>query len=197
MLAQALAAITDQVFAGALAANYLSRAWILRWQSLIPSYLDWQLQREQQGWRWQDGELAKQLEIPLADDRKLLLKGRLDRVDSQQNTGAPYAVLDYKVQSKINLKEKLKIPGEDVQLPVYALLLGEFVGQAGFVSMDKNVVESVDFPGDIMHTSEQVRLRLRELFLAMQQDAALPAQGTEAVCAYCEMRGLCRKDYWV
>ena len=196
MLTQALAAITDQVFADALAANYLSRAWILRWQSLIPCYLDWQLLREQQGWRWQDGELAKQLEIPLANERMLLLKGRLDRVDSQQNAAAPYAVLDYKVQNKTTLKEKLKIPGEDVQLPVYTLLLGELVGEAGFVSMDKNAVETVDFPGDIMHISEQVRLRLRDLFLAMHQGAALPAQGIEAVCAYCEMRGLCRKDYW-
>ena len=26
--------------------------------------------------------------------------------------------------------------------------------------------------------------------------AALPAQGTEAVCRYCEARGLCRKNYW-
>jgi hypothetical protein len=24
----------------------------------------------------------------------------------------------------------------------------------------------------------------------------MPAQGTEAACEYCEVRGLCRKNYW-
>jgi ATP-dependent helicase/nuclease subunit B len=26
--------------------------------------------------------------------------------------------------------------------------------------------------------------------------AGLPAQGDDAVCEHCEMRALCRRDYW-
>jgi ATP-dependent helicase/nuclease subunit B len=33
------------------------------------------------------------------------------------------------------------------------------------------------------------------LFPALHAGAALPAHGDDRACAYCEMRGLCRKDW--
>ena len=196
-LEEALTEITRQVFARAVQANYLSHAWALRWLALVPSYLDWQQQREQQGWRWLEGEVARQLDIALGDEGRLVLKGRLDRVDAKQDeAGRQLAVLDYKTQSKATLKAKLDEPGEDVQLPVYALLLDEAVAQAGFVSLDRDKAEMLAFPEDLMALSEQVLERLRQIFREMHQGAPLPAQGADAVCGYCEMRGLCRKDYW-
>jgi ATP-dependent helicase/nuclease subunit B len=196
-LEQALNEITQQVFAQAIQANYLSHAWAQRWTSLVPSYLDWQLERERQGWHWLEGEVARQLQIGLDDERRLILKGRLDRVDAREHEGGrQLAVLDYKTQSKAKLKAKLAVPGEDVQLPVYALLLDEAVAEAAFVCLDRDKTEAVEFSDDLGALSQQVLQRLRELFGEMHRGASLPAQGADEVCGYCEMRGLCRKDYW-
>jgi ATP-dependent helicase/nuclease subunit B len=37
--------------------------------------------------------------------------------------------------------------------------------------------------------------RLAALVEALRDGAALPANGIDAVCDWCEMRGLCRRDY--
>ena len=38
--------------------------------------------------------------------------------------------------------------------------------------------------------------RLKLVFVQMREGVALPANGVEAVCTYCEMKGLCRKVEW-
>ncbi|MFN3398161.1 MAG: PD-(D/E)XK nuclease family protein, partial [Sulfurimicrobium sp.] len=193
MLQQGLQDISREVFARAIEADFVSHAWALRWDASIPGYISWQLAREQEGWRWREGELTRTLDIPLAGARSLVLRGRLDRVDSK---GAALAVLDYKTQSAEALKKKLKPASEDVQLPCYALLLGEMPRQAAFVAVDEETVRQVEADEDIAELAEANRARLRDMFNALYQGAPLPAQGTSQVCEYCEMRGLCRKDYW-
>lgn len=193
MLQQALRDITREVFAHAIEADFVSHAWALRWEASIPGYVAWQTAREQEGWRWQEGELERTREIPLADGRQLVLRGRLDRVDRK---GDELAVLDYKTQSADGLKKKLKEPGEDVQLPCYALLLGEMPHQAVFVAVDEEDVRQVEAEEGVAELAEANRERLCDMFDAMYQGASLPAQGVSQACDYCEMRGLCRKDYW-
>ena len=209
-----LAALTDEVFAAATEASYLSHAWALRWKALIPAYLDWQRAHEAQGWRVEESEVQRSREIPLPGGRSLTLKGRLDRVDVKTrmkeipSEGAltssfiPHpsslqsAVLDYKAQGVKKLKDKLKEPGEDVQLPVYALLQGGEATEAAFVSLDKEGVESIPLEQDIADLGAAVEARLAELFDQLHHGAGLPAQGLAEVCEWCEMRGLCRKDHW-
>lgn len=188
-----LAAVTDEVFAAATEASYLSHAWALRWKALIPAYLDWQRKRETQGWKVAESEVQRSREIPLPGGRSLTLKGRLDRVDG---SGSAFAVLDYKAQGVKKLKDKLKVPGEDVQLPVYALLQGGDVTEAAFVSLDREGVESIPLEQDVSELSAAVEARLAELFDALHHGAGLPAQGLAEVCEWCEMRGLCRRDHW-
>ena len=195
-LEQALRAISREEFARALEADYLSRAWALRWEQRIPAYLDWQLGREQSGWRWRDGELKRSIELALDDGRSLVLQGRIDRVDFRTDDGIDaYAVLDYKTQPHSVLQKKVRDPGEDVQLPVYALLLADAVVEAAFVPLDeKDGIRAV--PQDDIHAvSEEVRNRLGEMFNQLYRGAPLPAQGLDADCARCEMSGLCRKEY--
>lgn len=195
-MAQALADIGREEFRLALEADYLARAWALRWETRIPAYLDWQAGCEREGWRWRDGELVRALELELDGGRALTLKGRIDRVDARSDDGeAAYAVLDYKTQSRAGLKKKLEIPGEDVQLPVYALLLEEAAVEAAFVPVDEEGEIKAVPQEDIHALSQAVGLRLRELFDGLYRGAALPAQGGDQACAYCEMSGLCRKDY--
>ncbi len=215
-----LAAITDEVFAAATEASYLSHAWALRWKALIPAYLDWQRAHEAQGWKVAESEVQRSREIPLPGGRTLTLKGRLDRVDmrtrmkdeggrmKETSEGADtssliphpsslqFAVLDYKAQGVKKLKDKLKEPGEDVQLPVYALLQGGDVTEAAFVSLDRDGVESIPLEQDAAELGAAVEARLAELFDALHHGAGLPAQGLAEVCEWCEMRGLCRKDHW-
>ncbi len=192
---RALSDISREEFKQALEADYLARAWALRWEARIPAYLDWQAAREREGWRWSEGELKCSLELALDEGRSLTLKGRIDRVDTRSDDGeAAYAVLDYKTQSRTGLQKKLEAPGEDVQLPVYALLLGGPVVEAAFVPVDDEAMATLP-QEDIHALSNATGQRLRELFNALYRGAALPAQGSDQACAWCEMSGLCRKDY--
>lgn len=194
-LEQALRDISREEFARALEADYLARAWSLRWEARIPAYLDWQEAREQAGWRWHEGELWRTRELALDGGRSLTLKGRIDRVDIRSDDDvSAYAVLDYKTQNYAGLQKKLAAPGEDVQLPVYALLLDKPVVEAAFVPVDDEGVREVE-QEEIHAVSEAVLHRLGELFNLIHRGAPLPAQGGSQACGWCEMSGLCRKDY--
>ncbi len=193
LLEQALIEISREVFQRAIEADFVSHAWLSRWQASIPGYLDWQRQREHEGWRWQGGEVACARPIALAGGGQLTLRGRLDRLDSK---GPEQAVLDYKTQNFDSLKKKLKPAGEDVQLACYALLLETLPRQAAFVAVDEEVVRQLEPPEPLDELAEANLERLRDMFESLHEGAPLPAQGVAAACQYCEMRGLCRKDYW-
>jgi len=129
----------------------------------------------------------------LSNGEQLTLKGRLDRLD----TGPiGLAVLDYKMKNKGALVKQLKQPGEDVQLPVYALLAGELATAAAYLSFDQEQVTLVQTEEDIQGLAQQVATRLQSLFEQLYRGAGLPAHGAEAACTVCEMEGLCRRSYW-
>jgi ATP-dependent helicase/nuclease subunit B len=60
--------------------------------------------------------------------------------------------------------------------------------------VDDEVVKTVE-QEDIYALSQAAGQRLVESFNALYQGVALPAQGGGQTCAWCEMSGLCRKDY--
>ncbi|MEQ1915758.1 MAG: PD-(D/E)XK nuclease family protein [Gallionella sp.] len=194
-LAPALQYISEQVFAEALAHDYLAVAWLTRWVQMIPAYLDWQLAREQHGWRYSAAEVP--FEMTVLDD--LVLRGRIDRVDSDAE-GAE-CVLDYKTQSANVLKAKLREPGEDVQLACYAAVRDAAV--TAFVSLEGKVTDVAPpfmagvAEGDEVTTLGRLNLeRLREVYTQIRAGTALSAHGAESACSYCEMRGLCRQGSW-
>lgn len=192
-LARSLRDISQRVFEPMLRLNYLSHAWALRWDALVPEYIAWQREREQAGWRWHSGETARRIALPLPNGGSLNLRGTLDRVD---RAGDRLAVLDYKTRSVTALRTQLKVPGEDVQLPVYALLAEGAVSEACYVSLDKDEVRAVPLQAELDALARDVAGRLADIFAALHAGAALPAQGTDETCGWCEMRGLCRRDYW-
>ena len=188
-----LEAVSERVFAAAVARNYFAQAWLARWKTLIPHYLDWQRGREAAGWAWKGGEVERAAEITTPGGTALTLRGRLDRVE-QAAGGA--AVVDYKTGDPDRLRESLKVAGEDVQLPVYALLWGAPVAEALYLALDRDEVKAVALDHDVQTLVDAERGRLGRLFDALAAGAGMPAQGTEPVCEYCEVRGLCRKNYW-
>jgi ATP-dependent helicase/nuclease subunit B len=186
-LAVALQHISSEVFAPIVEHDYLARAWLLRWQQAIPAYLDMQLKSEAEGWRYQNGEVP--FEMPLTEE--LTMHGRIDRVDVQEGMTR---VLDYKMMDAAKLRNKLKEPGEDVQLACYAHVYE--ADEAAFISIEKDRVVSVAPPQDAPELAQANIERLLSVFEQMRAGATMPAHGVEEACAYCEMRGLCRKAEW-
>ena len=168
----------------------------MRWKALIPAYLDWQAGREASGWRFAAGEEERELAVVLEGGETLTLRGRLDRID-QRNTGAgtEYAVLDYKTQSIELLRLEVREAGEDVQLAAYALLQGH-VTAAAYLSLDKARVKAVPPNGEPAALAAADRERIVCSFSGLLAGAPLPAHGDLPTCGWCEMRALCRKDYW-
>jgi ATP-dependent helicase/nuclease subunit B len=194
--------LSDEAFAPLVTRNYFARAWLVRWKGIIPDYLRWQREREVAGWAWNGAEVDRSTEITTPAGATLTLHGRLDRVDVMnpspvtRRLSPAFSVIDYKARAPKPLHESLEIPGEDVQLAVYALLWGDAVTEALFLSVDRKEVVAVPPKEDIQALAQASRARVAAMFDALAAGARLPAQGTVKACEYCDARGLCRKDHW-
>ena len=189
--------ISDQVFRRATQGSYLGHAWALRWRATIPAYIDWQIEREQQGWRFLAAESKREITIALADGASLHLEGRLDRIDSSHaDEASALAVVDYKTRAAADLRKSVKEPGEDVQLPVYAALVGEQTREAFYLALDGKQAQAIAIGEDVLCEVDTAIDRLAEIFSRLRRGAPLPAQGVASVCERCELTGMCRKPYW-
>ncbi|MBS1208666.1 MAG: Inactivated superfamily helicase [Proteobacteria bacterium] len=199
LLLSELEAITEAAFAEAVARNFQDHAWRLRWRARLASYIAWQQEREAAGWRWAAGEEWVEREHELSHGQVLRLHGRIDRRDERAGEGraaenTECALLDYKSRGIAALRKQVKDP-DDVQLAFYSLLRGTRIAETAYVALDD---ESV---GDVAQTEPEERAGalhdcITASFDAIHAGVGLPANGTPGACAYCEMRGLCRKE-WV
>ncbi len=200
-LRAALLEETGAVFAAALEQNFSARAWRLLWESAIDAYLEWQAEREAAGWRWQGGELSSGFDLELDGGQIIRIEGRIDRMDARAGEGAQEsAVIDYKAKSHSQLKNNLKDPGEDVQLPVYVALAEaahpeRAVAEAAYLAIERDSIKPAPYP-EAQAAGQHHVMRLQKIFEQMHAAAPLPAQGIELVCNRCEARGLCRRDHW-
>jgi len=128
--------------------------------------------------------------VEWGDGRHSQLHGRADRLDDKDGATA---LLDYKTQSRQTLRNKLAADGEDVQLTAYAWLAQ--AREAGFVSVDADKVETLNWPEGLTTAADAEAERLRAVLAGMAASAPLPAQGAPATCAWCEMKGLCRREH--
>jgi ATP-dependent helicase/nuclease subunit B len=186
-LENALRQISEDVFADLLQQDFAARAWLARWFTALPAYLEWQLENEAQGWRYAEAESAFDWEL-----EGVRLRGRIDRLDVN---GQEKRVLDYKTQSEQLLRNKLREPGEDVQLACYAY--AHEAADAAFVSIENGKVKLVAPKEDVPQLAQLNAERLVNAMAQIRGGAGLPANGIDAVCGYCEMRGVCRKGEWV
>jgi ATP-dependent helicase/nuclease subunit B len=173
-----------------------------RFLGLMDDYLEWLRRHCAEGWRWSLAEHSESTPLRLGDGRAVELIGRLDRVDRRAD-GARM-ILDYKARAASDLKRKLSTAGEDVQLPFYGLLLRTAAVApvaAAYVAFDRGRidlggVQTVQPPQPFEPLMDDVGHRLAHDLQRIADDAPLPALGGSAVCEHCEMRGLCRRDYW-
>jgi ATP-dependent helicase/nuclease subunit B len=187
---RALRECTEQVFAPAIAEDFLATGWRLRWEKRLPGYLAWQRAREAEGWRWEKAETRAGCALPLAHGGAVELSGRIDRIDRRSGEAALY---DYKTQTAEAIRKHL---ADDVQLPAYALMHGAAV-RAAYVALDDDAIidlASADDQQTLNEAAARQGERLVAVFDAMHAGAPLPAHGIDRVCQWCEMRGLCRKE---
>ncbi|MDP1997078.1 MAG: PD-(D/E)XK nuclease family protein [Gallionella sp.] len=183
----ALRQISAEVFADLLAHDFAAHAWLARWFKSLSAYLEWQAENEAQGWRYTESESAFDWEL-----EGVRLRGRIDRLDVKEQEKR---VLDYKAQDAQKLANKLKEPGEDVQLACYAYAYE--AADAAFVSIENGKVKLVEPKHDVPLLAQLNAERLVQVMEHIRDGAGLPANGIAAVCGYCEMRGVCRKGEWV
>jgi ATP-dependent helicase/nuclease subunit B len=201
----ALRQISEEVFADLLAQDFTARAWLARWFRSLPAYLEWQAGNEAQGWRYAEAESKFDWQL-----EGVRLRGRIDRLDVRaqekrvlregrcEAAGNPPAyslrVLDYKTQSDQLLRNKLREPGEDVQLACYAY--AHEAADAAFVSIENGKVKLVEPADDVPQLAQLNVERLVQVMAQIRAGAGMPANGIDAICGYCEMRGVCRRGEW-
>ncbi|MFZ2525050.1 MAG: PD-(D/E)XK nuclease family protein [Candidatus Ferrigenium altingense] len=185
-LEAALRRISEEVFADLLQQDFAARAWLARWFAALPAYLEWQAENEAQGWRYAEAESDFDWEL-----EGIRLRGRIDRLDVKEQEKR---VLDYKTQSEQVLRNKLREPGEDVQLACYAY--AHEAADAAFVSIDNGKVKLVEPKHDVPLLAQLNAERLVQAMGDIRGGAGLPANGIDQACMHCEMRGLCRKGEW-
>ena len=185
------------------------------WQKQIPSFVNWQLSRENEGWRYHDAELpiGFTLTITAPDGVKqdIRIAGRADRFDIHQSDASAAAVIDYKSQKIKKITQRAENILDDPQLliyargatenPIEARIPGRVIEQAEWVTLradikDKEKIVRVhpvaDMSAVMAEFSEQVINDLSDLWAHKPMTAFAP----DSVCQYCEARGICRKGMW-
>jgi ATP-dependent helicase/nuclease subunit B len=166
----------------------------------VPRYLDWLGAQEGEGVAYVAGELPREVRPWAGVDPRLealTLRGRIDRVDQAP---AVRVLIDYKTGSLAGLKAKVAEPLEDTQLAVYAALMQEDGGDAMLAAQylaldDAKGIAAVEHP-EVECSAALLLDGLGGDLRALADGAPLPALGEGLACAYCEMRGLCRRDDW-
>lgn len=167
---------------------YTAAAWSSRWAKVQTAYVDAWLDWVAQGWSYASGETEFAVSHHVDGLGEITLYGRADRVDTR---GEARTVIDYKTTTRQKLMKKIEAPDEAVQLPFYAWLAD---AAAAFLPLDEAPVLPVRLDEKTDVTA--IAGRLPALLGAIAAGAPLPAQGVEAVCTYCAVRGLCRKGMW-
>jgi len=181
----------------------------LVWPKTRDAYLAWLAWHEAKGGRYLAGEIKKEFEMDVAG-KTVKLVGKLDRIDADDSAGGGALwLLDYKTESLGKTKKRI---GEDVledtQLAFYAALVSNEAGasdapQALIRAAYVNLVERAK-DKDSTSTHELANLEERQGALLdgiwsdlsrMADGHGLRALGEGAVCSYCQVRGLCRKDF--
>jgi ATP-dependent helicase/nuclease subunit B len=188
-----LSTISEKIFGVAIDENAAVLGYYHRWQKAIPAYIAWANERESQGWHFEIGEQRLQKTLQWAEG-EIRLHGQIDRID--RNASDERAVLDYKTRTMQALRDKLKCP-EDHQLAFYGLLSGQSIESADYVALEpmKDLIGTVAAPS-YPDWKQMLAVQITENMQALDQGAALPANGIESICRYCDVRGLCRKGAW-
>jgi ATP-dependent helicase/nuclease subunit B len=213
---KSLSIYSEQEFAALIEGDARIMGALRDWQKQIPSFVEWQLQRELAGWQYYDGEVKVGFDLPFKDadgDLKMIrIEGYADRYDVNVDNCKLASVIDYKNQRFERVKVRAEHVLDDPQLLIYARaanegqeshkLTGHQVTQAEWVALKADISkgeqkatrsqEIVDMPEMMQLFSKQITEDVEQLWAKKPMQAFAP----EGVCQYCEARGICRKGIW-
>jgi len=210
-----LSAISEKEFKRLIEGDGRVLGTLRDWQKQIPSFVDWQLQREAQGWRYQNAELKVGFDLHFVDfdgeNRVIRIEGRADRFDVNVQDEQQAEVIDYKNQSMTKIKKRAEHVLDDPQLLIYtraanenpasAHLQNHQIKRAQWVSLkvdlkrDKKLLRSLEvesMPDLMPQFDQQMTQDMQNLWSRKEMTAFAP----DGVCKYCEARGICRKGMW-
>ena len=194
-----LSEVSQAGFAPILRASPAALGMSKRWEKVIPAYVAWSHAYGAAGWQFEMGELWLERTLDWGQGT-IRLRGQVDRIDRHQD--GQWAVLDYKTTTKTALNKKLQL-AEDQQLPFYGLLARS--GDHGLTQIDaacyvplETTSEKIDQVSatDYAAWQQDLQQAIAANLTTIAQGGGLTAQGTTKVCAYCDVRGLCRKGAW-
>ncbi|MGH8506353.1 MAG: PD-(D/E)XK nuclease family protein [Stenotrophobium sp.] len=175
------------VFADDLRNRALARVWLTEFLDFIPDIASWLAARSA---TWP--RVQPELSLQRALTPELLLHGIADRVESRADGAC--CIVDFK--SGQAPKASDVVSGEAVQATHYALLVEHCVQVEYFViHRDRKKPVTVE-GGELQDARDGVRTRLLEIFSPRDDGIAMPANGNEKVCQYCDYAGLCRHGAW-
>ena len=159
------------------------------WPSLRAHYLDWYAQHSASGARFESGE--RECSRVLGS---VTLRGRIDRIDRLSD--AQRLVLDYKTESQSTSAQRVRKPLEDTQMAFYAALLPEPALRAAYLSLSERAPVKFLEQKELTLARDALLAGVQADMQGIASGLALPALGQPPACDYCEVRGLCRKDFW-
>ena len=207
---------SEQEFASLIEGDARVMGALRDWQKQIPSFIDWQIQREEAGWQYLDGEVKVGFDLSFQDGdgelKEIRIEGYADRFDVHIHDAQLASVLDYKNQRYDKVKQRAEHLLDDPQLLMYAIganedqeshkLLGRLVQEAEWVALKADLSrgeqkalraqEVVNMPAMMQQFAAQITADVEQLWAKKPMQAFAP----EGVCQYCEARGICRKGMW-
>jgi ATP-dependent helicase/nuclease subunit B len=208
-----LTLISEQVFKRLIEGDARVLGVLRDWQKQIPSFIQWQLDRETQGWQFHDAEVKVGFDLPFTDvdgnERHIRIEGYADRFDVNVDDPELASVIDYKNQSFTKVEQRSEVVLDDPQLLIYAKasnesnqIPGRAVSAAEWVALKADVkkdgngaersVVLAEMPELMQVFSEQMTEDVQSLWSGKSLTAFAP----DSVCQYCEARGICRKGMW-
>jgi ATP-dependent helicase/nuclease subunit B len=208
-----LTLISEQVFKRLIEGDARVLGVLRDWQKQIPSFIQWQLDREAQGWQFYDAEVKVGFDLPFTDldgnKRHIRIEGYADRFDISILDPKAASVIDYKNQSLAKVEWRSEVVLDDPQLLIYARasneskkIPGRAVNAAEWVALKADVKKDGDeaersvgieaMPELMQAFSEQMTEDVQSLWSGKPLKAFAP----DSVCQYCEARGICRKGMW-
>ncbi|QXL83245.1 PD-(D/E)XK nuclease family protein [Comamonas sp. NLF-1-9] len=159
------------------------------WPPLRDAYLAWLQAHEAGGARFSAAEVDVRVQRG-----PLQLRGRIDRVDTLAD--GTVLLIDYKTEALGKTRARTKAGSEETQLPFYALLSDAEAPRAAYLNLAEREQPSLHDLPELQRLAAALQVGMARDMQRIAEGAPLSALGEGSVCDWCEVRGLCRKDFW-
>ena len=198
LLKQRLYAISNKHFKPLLDVDGRWLAAWIEWETLIPDWINWHIEREEAGWIFHDGEKPVGFDLE-TNFGSIRVSGFVDRLDIHPEQGVE--VIDYKYSSKNSINKKKNNIEDDPQLVIYAKAVNgdDIVNRQPVTSASWVSIKEADTSIQVEDLSEHMKNLPAQMIAdieALWAGSPVIASAPDSICQYCQARGICRKGMW-